>query len=291
MEKAKAAVSEFLHKSGHNDTTVHEHVAPAVTNENVTRTHHNETTTAVDREIHQDHHHTTVQPVTNREVLPEKHSHHMAGVEHREHHHGNSEAVKARLEQEAAQFKNTRTEGETRETQSTAPVVGGEHIHHHVHETIQPVIQKELVQPSVVHTTVPIHEVHHNEAKHHSTTALPAVSMAEFKQGGGVINGREERRDRFDGEPKGISSHLGGSHSVTQSGAETTGSNRQQTTAGSYDNAGKNLDPRVDSDMDGSHNMSTANGSTNNTDQKVSLLDKLNPMKDTDHDGKKGVMT
>merc|ERR1712230_298871 len=33
---------------------------------------------------------------------------------------------------------------------------------------IQPVIQKETIQPSVVHTTVPVHEVHQNEAKHHT---------------------------------------------------------------------------------------------------------------------------
>jgi len=53
MDKAKAAVGSFLHKDGKHDTTVHETVNPAVTQENVTRTQHENVTTAVDREVHQ----------------------------------------------------------------------------------------------------------------------------------------------------------------------------------------------------------------------------------------------
>lgn len=122
------------HKAGHHDTTVHEKVAPAVVNETVVKQRHEEATTAIDREIHQDHHHTSIQPVYDREVLPEKHHHKLAEVETREHIHGDHEAVKARLEQERLQFQNTRTQGATQETHSVAPVIAGEHIHHHVHE-------------------------------------------------------------------------------------------------------------------------------------------------------------
>merc|ERR1711974_585491 len=70
------------------------------------------------------------------------------------------------------------------------------------HETIQPVIQKQTIEPHVTHTTVPIHEVHHNAAQHHAASALPAVSMEEFKKSGGALSGREERTDGFVGEPK-----------------------------------------------------------------------------------------
>lgn len=77
-------------------------------------------------------------------------------------------------------------------------------------KTIQPVIQKETVQPSVVHTTIPVHEVHHNEAKHHTASALPAVTMDEFKSKGGSLAGREERVDSFGGEPRTVGSTLGG---------------------------------------------------------------------------------
>ena len=168
MDKAKAAVSEFMydntfipqkhparslqllsvtrhqtftdawvairHKAGHHDTTVHEKVAPAVVNEKIIKHRHEEATTAIDREIHQDHYHTSIQPVLDREVLPEKHVHNVVGVETREHRHGDAEAIKARLEQERLQFKSTRVQGPTHETHSAAPVIAGEHVHHHVHE-------------------------------------------------------------------------------------------------------------------------------------------------------------
>lgn len=44
MEKAKAAVSDFMHKAGKHDTTVDETVAPAVTKETVHKTHHENVT-------------------------------------------------------------------------------------------------------------------------------------------------------------------------------------------------------------------------------------------------------
>ncbi|KAL8769981.1 MAG: hypothetical protein Q9209_004228 [Squamulea sp. 1 TL-2023] len=307
MDKAKAAVSEFMHKAGHHDTTVHEKVAPAVTQETVVKHRHEEAQTAIDREVHQDHFHTSVQPVKDREVLPEQHQHNIVPVEHRELHHGDSSAVQARLEQERAQFQSTRTSGGTKESHSVAPVIAGEHVHHHVHETIQPVVQKETIQPSVVHTTVPIHEVHHNEAKHHASSALPAVSMADFKKQGGSLTGREERYDGFEGEPRAVGGALGGNTTGTGTGMTGSGmtGHHSNTTAGPHSsNMGNKMDPRVDSDRDGSRNMgatgtgygSNTTGSgygsstTGTTGKKPGLMDKLNPMKDTDGDGKKGVM-
>ena len=131
-------------------------------------------------------------------------------------------------------------------------------------QTIQPVVQKETIQPSVVHTTVPIHEVHHNEAKHHASSALPAVSMADFKKQGGSLTGREERYDGFEGEPRAVGGALGGS----STGAQGYDSRASDTTG--YD--------------------SRATGPTGTTGKKPGLMDKLNPMKDADGDGKKGFM-
>lgn len=330
----RAYCSLFRQKAGHHDTTVHEKVAPAVVNETVKKHRHEETTTAIDREVHQDHFHTSVQPVLDREVLPEQHQHNMAGVQHKELHHGDAAAIEARLEQERAQFKNIRKDGGVQESHSVAPVIAGEHVHHHVHEvmfhslryiellayqrqqTIQPVVQKETIQPSVVHTTVPIHEVHHNEPKHHSSSALPAVSMADFKKQGGSLTGREERYDGFEGEPRAVGGALGGSSTGSgMTGSGTTGSgltgHHGQTTAGPHSSNMENkLDPRVDSDLDGSRNMgargttgsgygsnttgTTGSGygssTTGTTGKKPGLMDKLNPMKDSDGDGKKGFM-
>jgi len=104
-----------------------------VVNENIVQKRHEEAQTVIDREVHQDHYHTSLQPVKDREVLPEKHAHQMMGAEERHLQHGNPESVKARLEQEAAQFKSSRSV-QKEESHSVAPVIAGEHVHHHVHE-------------------------------------------------------------------------------------------------------------------------------------------------------------
>jgi len=289
MEKAKAAVGNFLSKDGKHSTTVHESVNPAITKEHVSRTHHENVTEAVDREIHQDHHHTSVQPIEHREVLPEQHTHQSAGVEHRQFKHGDDKHVHDRLGAERAQFKDTQTVGDTQHTSSQHPTVAGEHVHHHVHENIQPVIQKDTVQPTVVHTTRPVHEVHQNEAKHHTATSLPAVTMDEFKRQGGHLSGREERTDAFNGEPRSVGGTIGGSGAKgTTSLTENEGAHGHHT--GSHDG----------SHLGSTHNASATTGGvgsgvhshdeTNATHKKPSLMDKLNPKKDADGDGKAGFM-
>ena len=122
-------------------------------NEQVIKQRHEEAQTAIDREVHQDHYHTSVQPVKDREVLPEQHSHRMAAVEEREIQHGDSNAIKARLEEERMQFQNTRSEAGTKETHSVAPVIAGEHVHHHVHEVSNPSLKfsKTLPTPALDH--------------------------------------------------------------------------------------------------------------------------------------------
>jgi len=312
MNKAKEAVSGFLHKDGKHDTTVHETVNPAVVNETIKKNKHEETTTAVDREVHQDHYHTSVQPIADHEVLPEQHHHKIAPVKNEEFTHGNNNHVKQRLAAEAAQFKDTHSQGEFRETSAVAPTVVGEHVHHHIHEKIQPVINKETIQSDVIHTTVPIHEVHHNEAKHHTASVLPAVSLNDFKKQGGVLAGREERSDAFIGEPKAVGGTLGGvgakgttsltdpeprhshHHGVHGTGSEFTGTGGvgqdiNNTGVGSG-MTGTGIGSGatgtgVSSNMTGSHTTTPAT-----TTHKSSLMDKLNPKTDSNGDGKAGFM-
>ncbi len=87
--------------------------------------------TYVDREVHVDHYHTSIQPIKDREVLPEQHKHYVAPVEERHIDRGNDAEIRRRLEAERAQFKDQRIEAGTVHTQSTAPTVAGEHVHHH----------------------------------------------------------------------------------------------------------------------------------------------------------------
>lgn len=130
MDKAKAAISEFVGRSGHHDTTVHEAVAPAVQHETVKPHQHEEINTAVDKEVHQDHYHRTVQPVHDHEVLPETHTAKLGGVQHREFDHRDHESTKRNLAQDQARFKDETRVEPTTNSRSVAPAVGGEHVHH-----------------------------------------------------------------------------------------------------------------------------------------------------------------
>lgn len=283
MEKAKAAVSEFMHKAGHNDTIVHEKVAPAVVKETIKKSRHDEIQTAVDREVHVDHYHTSIQPVYDREVLPEQHKHHVAPVQERHIDKGDDAAIRRRLEEERAQFRDVRTEAAAVHTQSTAPTVAGQHVHHHVHETIQPVLQKEVIQPSVVHTTVPIHEVIHEQPIHHTASALPAVSLSEFQRHGGTLSGREERIDGFEGEPKAVGAALGGAPITTSS---TTLTGHHTTSGPHHSDIANRADPRVDSDRDGSRGVGST---TSHGPHNSALLNKLDPRVDSNNDGRAGI--
>lgn len=130
MDKVKDTIKNFTAKAGHADTTVHETVAPAVTHERVKTHEHEEINTAVDKEVHQDHYHRTVQPVVDKEVLPEQHKANIVATQHREFDHRDNQALKASLSAEQQQFKNERIVESTTHSESTAPTVGGEHVHH-----------------------------------------------------------------------------------------------------------------------------------------------------------------
>lgn len=321
----------------------HEYVQPAQ-HENVYR--------PVDREVHKDHHHTKVQPLQHKEVLPEKHTHVQEGPEKREIQHGSDNHVKKRLKEEADTLglhQNQREVGKTQHTKAAAPSVEGEHVHHHVHEHIQPVIQKETVQPHVVHRTKPIHEVHQHEPEHHSASILPPVTLEDFERQGGSVHGSGgERSDAFSGEPGRLDrGHIGGAgargttsltHPDGESGVgyhapstrrttrgetpETYGpykgspeaDERGQgyglssegthhhgadslsypyTTPGTSGGYGKSSVPRDTPETRRTRESTPGAGQTssNPSHHKPTLMEKLNPKKDANGDGKAGIMT
>ncbi|KAK3703221.1 hypothetical protein LTR37_014561 [Vermiconidia calcicola] len=290
MEAAKASVKKFVGKSGQHDTTVHEKVAPAVVDEQVARTEHENITSAIDREVHQDHYHTTVQPVNDREVLPEEHHHNAAPVEHRSFEHDNPQDVERRLAEERAQFQNRKSHFEGEHTRSTDPAVMGEHKHHHVYENIQPVVNKQTIEPHVVHTTVPIHEVHHNATQHHAASALPAVSMDEFKKQGGSLTGREERKDHFKDEPRLVGDK--GIAGRTRSGSSSSSSSDEEKRRTRTTGTGTSGYGTTGSSAPGYGTTSPGNTGydTNSSNTKPSFMDKLNPSKDANGDGSAGFM-
>lgn len=202
MDAAKAAVSKFTSNRGHR-TDVDEVVNPAVVSETIKPHKHEEKIEAIDREVHQHHYHTTVQPIAAEERLPEKHIHNLLPTVEKTYRHDNEVETNRRVSAELSQFRNTTITEPVRVTTAALPAVTGEHVHHHVHETVQPVIHKETYQPEVVHTTVPIHETHHVAAQHHGMSALPMKSLAEFTSAGGILSGSQKHtHEEYEGAPR-----------------------------------------------------------------------------------------
>ncbi|KAI0379544.1 hypothetical protein F5Y04DRAFT_290156 [Hypomontagnella monticulosa] len=317
MNKTKETIREFIGKAGHHDTTVHESVEPAIKHETVKPTEHEDINTAVNKEIHQDHYHRTVQPVHAKEILPEQHQHRVSDVQHRDYDHRDHENTKKVLAAENEKYKDQHVVQETTRTQSHAPTVEGEHIHHHVHETVQPVLHKETIQPHVVHTTVPIHETHHAPAQHHSTSSLPPISIDEYKQQGGSLNGRQERFDAFDGEPKTIRGTVASMHEKKDAGLKNApdgafhgdfdpldgGKHHSANRIQNGNSAANGVSQGVSAHSSAQKEYRTSTGAVGNTPvgrtttatgatkkNHPSLLDKLNPMTDSNGDGKAGFM-
>ncbi|KAI5199753.1 hypothetical protein E4T39_06049 [Aureobasidium subglaciale] len=168
--------------TGQKDTTVETEVAPAVQHETVKHEHETKEQTVIDRERHQDHYHTTIQPLKDQEVEAERHYNETDAVEERQINKDNKgDDIKAKVAAQQSEFKNTTEEAETKETKTTEPTITGESVHHHLHETIQPVIEKERIIPEVTHKVKPVHEVIQEPTKNHGVTKNEAMSVEDFK--------------------------------------------------------------------------------------------------------------
>jgi len=108
-----------------------------------------------------------------------------------------------------------------------------ETVHHHVHNVIQPIVQKETVAPTKIHTTVPLHHTVHEAPIVHSSIAHEPMDREAFlKQGGRLgenlthestadqlLGGECERT--VDGPGEGILQDMGIGRSGTGSGMGT----------------------------------------------------------------------
>ena len=125
------------------ETSVVEEVAPKVEHETVVKEHEEKEKTVVDKERHQDHYHTTVVPAQAQEVLPEEHRYEDTATEVKKFQHDDG-AAKNQSEARKTGFQDTKEEMKTNQKTVEATEVGSEQVHHHLHETIQPVIEKGL---------------------------------------------------------------------------------------------------------------------------------------------------
>jgi hypothetical protein len=111
--------------------------------------------------------------------------------------------------------------------------------------------------------------------------------MDQFKNKGGVLSGREERYDEFAGVPKNIGGGTAGGFGHIRDGGHHSDSEHHKH--GDLDNTPSHGGSHVGTDgVIGSGGYAGQHDST--TGKKPSLMDKLNPKKDADGDGKAGFM-
>lgn len=115
--------------------------------------------------------------------------------------------------------------------------------------------------------------------------------MDEFKKQGGHLSGREERTDAFAGEPRSVGGTLGGAgaHGTT-SLTEKDGHHNTHGTHGTHGTHSSTHGTGAGVGTGTGLGSSTSHSSSNTTGTKPSLMDKLNPKKDADGDGKAGFM-
>ncbi|EWC43502.1 hypothetical protein DRE_07502 [Drechslerella stenobrocha 248] len=240
-EDVPGSVYDHVHNHDHNIVHNHDHDHNTHSHDHGHSKHHSvdieqETKpAAVDREVHQHHHKIHVQPITDKIVEEERHYHRTTPVERRTRHHGKDREIASALAHEQSCFKNRR-EVLPVETTNSSNVVVGEHVYHHIHNVIQPVIERQRVVPHIVHTTVPIHERIEHEPHIHAGTVLPAMTLDEFLKKGYSLDGFRLPAEHVDYGAETPPPAAAATHGLDRGGG---GSSASHAAGGSYTHLGK----------------------------------------------------
>lgn len=119
---------------------------PAITHETISSTEHDIEQKVVQKEVDEEIYHTTVQDVVDNKSMPERHIYTRAPIEEKHLDERNDAELKQQLADEAAQFKDVHIVKDTEVKHDINPVITDERVHYHVHEKIQPVIQRGELQ-------------------------------------------------------------------------------------------------------------------------------------------------
>jgi len=201
-------VKDFFKSSNKPDSTeVCSEVAPEVVQEHVIPQERVETVEAIDRERHIHHHQHRVQPINDAQTLETSHIIQTAPEVLREHKEDMLPEHQQKLHEQRTQYANQQVVDDVQRTQANLGTQVNTHEHHHIHETIQPVIQRETVQPTVIHNTVGVHERLHEAPIVHEMTELPAMTQAEFlkqkESNGPMAHGDKGHTHQFyEGAPR-----------------------------------------------------------------------------------------
>ncbi|BFZ54480.1 hypothetical protein PYCC9005_001517 [Savitreella phatthalungensis] len=217
LNKLTDGAKEFLGGNKHDTTQTREEVLPAVTQERQQKNVHEQTQVVEDREHHQVHHQQRVQPIADQRVENTVHKHNVLPVQQHEERHDISSGAQRALQEQQTAYKDSTTTLPTQHTTESLGAVGRDVTHHHVIEQTQPVIQRDVIQPEVIHTTAATHKVIHEAPIVHEATVEPTITLDQFKAKGGSIEGTGPvSREVRAGEPAVLDhGHADGAHPHT----------------------------------------------------------------------------
>lgn len=203
MSGVTQGVKEFFSKSSKPETTeVCTDTAPEVVQEHIRPQERVETAEAVDRERHVHHLQHRLQPVEDKQTLDTKHINTTEPVIAREH----KEEMRPEHQEALAKQRNlaqdTRSTGAVEKSGEHVGTALNEHQHHHIHETVQPVVQRETVDPTVVHKTKAVHERVEDAPIVHEVTTLPTISADKYAKNKSSLEGEGEHCSTFEGAPQ-----------------------------------------------------------------------------------------
>ncbi|KAG5643862.1 hypothetical protein DXG03_009546 [Asterophora parasitica] len=145
-----------------------------------------------DRHAHQDQHHR--QPVVDEDenVGPEKHPTKVQPITNIRERHSSKDGISDE------QVRGPRDSVENSPKERNV-VDKGEKIteleKHHVHNIVQPVIDKQTISPNTIHTTIPIQHTTHDAPIIHEPQTHATVSVEDFLRKGGRLEGGLNRED------------------------------------------------------------------------------------------------
>ncbi|KAK2460411.1 hypothetical protein APHAL10511_007576 [Amanita phalloides] len=164
------------------------HLSP-VTHEHVRHVETEEVQPVKDyeRHIHHIQHH--VQPIITSGTLSEKHHEIIRPVVQMPEDHANRPEDKTILNEQMRQHHDTVEHGAKERTVIDKDMIVNEKVHQHVYHIIQPVIEKETIDPHRIHTTIPIHQVAHEAPVIHQSQSHDPIPIEHFLQHGGSLTG------------------------------------------------------------------------------------------------------
>jgi len=138
--------------------------------------------------IHQHHIQHHVQPVLESEHLAEQiHSRVVPTTTIREV-HANTDKDAALMRAVAGNPKDTFTQAATDRSVIDKGEPVREIVHHHIHNIVQPIIERETLEYHRIRTTIPTTHITHEAPIVHESTAHQPIRKEDFVKGGGVLS-------------------------------------------------------------------------------------------------------